>query len=100
MFSISRTTNPFSGNPIELTLEQTVNTDAASQGTGTGSMTNSISARQRWAESHFSRTTIISYLNEDLNLMKKEDITESLKASNINKYKLAVKEIKSMTESI
>ena len=33
----------------------------------------------------FSRTTIISYLNEDLNLTKKEDITESLKASNTNK---------------
>ena len=57
-------------------------------------MNNSISGRQRWAESHFLRATIISYLNEDLNLTKKEDITESLKALNICSDNLAVKEIK------
>ena len=45
------------------------------------------------------RTIVISYLYEDLNLTKKEDITESLKASNINKDNLAVKEIKSMIEN-
>ena len=47
MFSINRTTKPFSGNLIDLTLEQTVNADAASQRNGIASMTNSISARQR-----------------------------------------------------
>ena len=73
--------------------------DAASQRTGIASMTNSISARQRWAKSHFLRTTIISYLNEGLNLTEKEDITEGLKASNINKNNLVVKEIKSMIEN-
>ena len=83
MFSINRTTKPFSRNPIDLALEQRVNDDAASQRTGIAFITNSILARQRWAESHFLRTTIISYLNEDLNLTEKEDITESLKASNI-----------------
>ena len=46
MFSINRTTKPFSGNPINLRLEQTVSADAASQRTGIASMTNSISARQ------------------------------------------------------
>ena len=45
------------------------------------------------------RTIVISYLYEDLNLTKKEDITESLKASNINKDNLAVKEAKSMIEN-
>ena len=45
------------------------------------------------------RTIVISYLYEDLNLTKKEDITESLEASNISKYNLAVKEIKSMIEN-
>ena len=62
-------------------------------------MINSIPARQHWAEAHFLRATVISYLYEDLNLTKKEDITESLKASNINKDNLAVKEIKSMIEN-
>ena len=32
---------------------------AASQRAGVASIANSISARQRWAESHFLRTTII-----------------------------------------
>ena len=45
------------------------------------------------------RTAVTSYLYEDLNLTKKEAITESLKASNINKDNLAVKEIKSMIEN-
>ena len=31
MFSIHRTKKPFSGNPIDWTLEQTINTNAASQ---------------------------------------------------------------------
>ena len=57
MSSINRTTKPFSKNPIALTLEQTVSADTASQRTGNASMTNSISAGQRWAEyHHFLRT--------------------------------------------
>ena len=59
MFSINRTMKTSSGNPIDLTLEQTVNADASSQRTGIASMTNSISAHQHWVESHFLRTTII-----------------------------------------
>ena len=59
MVSINRTKKVFSGNLIDLTIEQTVNTDAASQRAGVASIANSISARQRWAESHFLRTTII-----------------------------------------
>ena len=47
MFSINRTTKSFSGNPIDLTLEQTVNADAANQRTDIASMTNSILSRQR-----------------------------------------------------
>ena len=61
MSSINRTTKPFSKNPIALTLEQTVNADTASQRTGNASMTNSISAGQRWAEYHrFLRTRLKS----------------------------------------
>ena len=36
---------PFSGNPVGLTLEQTVSANAANQRTGIASITNSISAR-------------------------------------------------------
>ena len=83
MFSINRTTKPFSGKSIDLSPEQTVNTDAASERAGITSMANSILASQCCTESHFLRTTTISYLNEDLNLTRMEDITERLKAKNI-----------------
>ena len=46
-FGIKRTKKDFSRLPIDLTLEQTVNADAASQKTGISYFTNSISARQR-----------------------------------------------------
>ena len=45
MFRINRKTELFLGNSIDLTLEQTANSDAASQRTCIASMTNSISAR-------------------------------------------------------
>ena len=45
MFRINRKTELFSGNSIDLTLEQTANSDAASQRTCIALMTNSISAR-------------------------------------------------------
>ena len=41
MFSIKRTNKPFSGSPIDLTVEQTINKDAGSQRSGISSMTNS-----------------------------------------------------------
>ena len=59
-FGIKRTKKDFSRLPIDLTLEQTVNADAASQKTGFSYFTNSISARQRWADSYFVRMEIFS----------------------------------------
>ena len=46
-FGIKRTKKDFSMFSIDLLLEQTVNTDAASQKTGISYLTNSISERQR-----------------------------------------------------
>ena len=45
------TEKSFSGSPIDLTLEQTVNADAANEKKGIKSITNLIGARQHWAES-------------------------------------------------
>ena len=83
-FSLKRTTRSFSRLPIDLTLEQTVNTDAACQRKGILALTNSISARQRWAQSHFIRTSIISQLFQDLDLTIKEDVSQDLKSSQIS----------------
>ena len=69
-FSIRRTNNPFSRVPIDLTLEKTINADAACQRRGTVSLTNSISARQRWDQSHSIRTAVISHLFERVGLTK------------------------------
>ena len=57
-FGIKRTKKEFSRMPIDLTLEQTINADAASQRTGISSFTNSLAARQRWDEYNFSFTGI------------------------------------------
>ena len=57
--------------PVDLTSEPTINADAASQMTGIGAIKNSISDRQRWAESHYIRRSIMSHLFQELNLTKK-----------------------------
>ena len=80
-FGIKRTNNL----PVDLTLEQTINADAASQKVGITNLTNSISARQKWAASHYIRTEIISNLKDDLNLSTKDDINKELKESRIEK---------------
>lgn len=79
LFSIKRTNQIFSGIPIDLTFEQTINADAACQRKGISAMTNSISARQRWTKSYYIRTSVISDLFESLAIAKKEDVTKELK---------------------
>ena len=93
LFSVKRTNKPFSGSPIDLTLEQTINKDAASKRIGIAAMTNSISARQRWAESHFIRTSILSHVFQEAGMHKKEDVTHGLKKHAIRKDNKTVKDI-------
>ena len=85
-FGIKRTNKKFSRLPVDLTLEQTINADAASQKVGITNLTNSVSARQKWADSHYIRTEIISNLKDDLNLSSNDDISKELKQSRIEKY--------------
>lgn len=62
IFGIKRTEKPFSRQPVDLTLEQTINADAARKLTEIIHLTDSISARQRWARSHDIRSSIISHV--------------------------------------
>ena len=78
-FSLKRTSKAFSRIPIDLNLELTVNADAACQRSGIISLTNSISARQHWAQSHSIRTSILSKLFEELGMASEEVISEELK---------------------
>ena len=88
LFSTKRTSKAFSGSPIDLTLEQTINNDAASQRSGISSLTNSISARQRWAESHYLRMSIINDVLEEVGMKRKEDITFKLCPNSLKKIML------------
>lgn len=82
---IKRTDKSFSRQPTDLTLEQTINADAAKRLTGVLHFTNSISARQRWAKSHDIRSTIISYTYEVTGLQKRQDVTSDLESHRIKK---------------
>ena len=66
-------------------MEQTVNADAASQKTGISYFTNSISARQRWADSHFVRMEVLSEVLNKLDMTTKEDVSQDLKPNRIMK---------------
>ena len=54
-FSLKRTKKWFSRLPVGLTLEQTTNADVAGKRIGISAITNSISACQRWVQSHHIR---------------------------------------------
>ena len=86
--SIRRTKKDFSRPAVDLTLEQTINADAASRLTGITAFTNSVSARQRWAKTHFMRTEIITKLYEEIGLQKKEDVTSDLRTSNRKRHQI------------
>lgn len=68
-----------------MTLEQTINADAAGRLTGIVHLTDSISARQRWARSHDIRSTIITHVLEEIGIGKNQDISAELQLSNIKK---------------
>ncbi|CAH2102425.1 unnamed protein product [Euphydryas editha] len=70
-FGIKRTGKPFSRQPIDLTLEQTINADAARRLTGITHLTDSIAARQRWARSHEIPSTIVNHVLEEIGSNKK-----------------------------
>ena len=65
-FSVRRTNNEFSRIPIDLTLEQTINADAASRLTGYTSSTNNFNSRLRWSITKSSRAAM---LNEALSMV-------------------------------
>ena len=46
-------------------------------------LTNSISARQHWARSHDIRAIIITHVLEEIEIIKRQDISAELQLSNI-----------------
>ncbi|GFV03418.1 uncharacterized protein TNCV_596261 [Trichonephila clavipes] len=64
---IKRTEKPFPRIPIDLTLEQTINAEAARHLSGITYFTNSLAARQRWTKSHSIRASVISHVLDNIN---------------------------------
>ena len=86
--------------PIDLTLEQTINADAASQGTGISAFTNSLTARQSWSQSHSLRRSRVSSLLETLDLDKKEDVSVDVQNYKIKKNANTLKNILEEVEQV
>lgn len=82
---IKRTNKPFSKREVDFTVESTINADAAKRSTGIACMKNSISARQRWSKSHALRTEIISQVLTEVLMKKREEFTNDLRKSKVEK---------------
>lgn len=94
-FGVKRTNKSFSKQPIDLTLEQTVNADASKILSCVAHFTNSISARQRWAKSHDIRATILAHVLEKTGLRAYQDITHDLQQNEITKSSLRLQQFMS-----
>ncbi|GFY58280.1 uncharacterized protein TNIN_444071 [Trichonephila inaurata madagascariensis] len=85
-FGIKRTDKPFSRIPIDLTLEQTINAEAARRLSGIAHFTNSIAACQCWTKSHSIRAAIISHLLDVFRLKQLQDVSADLQPNRIKIY--------------
>ena len=97
LFFIHRTEKSLSGSPIDLTLEQIINANAANQNKGITSITNSIGARQLWAESHSLRMALLTQMFNNLGMNKKEDVSRDLKPYKIKSDNGSLNKILSIT---
>ena len=77
--SIRRTDKHFSRCPVDLTLEQTVNRDAASRQTGIAAFTDCIKARRIWTITHSRRGTVVKLLLDMTGLTNTADASQELK---------------------
>ena len=85
VFSVRRTPHQLSRCPVDLTLEQTVNADAASRQTCLVSATNNYCARLRWMLTKSSRAAFIGLVREMAGLTTKEDVTAELQPSRVRR---------------
>lgn len=81
--SIRRTRHTFSRSAVDITLEQTVNRDAASRQRGIAAFTQNASARKRWTVTRSFRGAIVSCLLEMAGITIVDDSVQELKPSRI-----------------
>ncbi|GFY39739.1 uncharacterized protein TNIN_91131 [Trichonephila inaurata madagascariensis] len=85
MFWNKKNYKPFSRIPIDLTLEQTINAEAARRLSGIAHFT-SIAASQRWTKSHSIRAAIISHVLDVCGLKQLQDVSADLQPNRIKIY--------------
>lgn len=81
-FGVKRTDKPFS----RISMEQTINADAAKRLSGIAHFTNSLAARQRWTKSHSIRAALISHVLDVCCLRYLQDVTVELQPNRIKIY--------------
>lgn len=79
-FSVKLTNKPFSKQPIDYTVETTINLDASKR---TRYLTNTASGRNRWTKSHALRTQIISHVMHEAFLEPHDEVTNDLSKNKI-----------------
>jgi hypothetical protein len=84
-FSTRRTNKSYSRCPIDLTLEQTVNRDAASSSTGITAFTNSESALRRWCINLTQRSMAVTEMKAMCDIQAGETPANQLKKSRIRR---------------
>ena len=82
--TIRRTSKSFSRAAVDLTLEQTVNADAASRKTGISAFQTD-STRTRWMITRSTRSAIVSTLLHQAGLRSPDDVVKELKPYRIQK---------------
>ena len=83
--SIRRTAKSFSRCAVDLTLEQTVNRDAASRQTGITAFTQSVGARKRWNITRPMRAAVVNSLKGMAGLTTREEVSQELKPNRIKR---------------
>ncbi len=76
--SIRHTSKSFSRSAIDLTLEQTINANAASRKTGIVAFNTSEDARPRWMLTQSVRSAVIANLYEMAGMKKIENFSSTL----------------------
>lgn len=82
--SVQRGQNSFSRSPVDLTVEQTVNCNAANKLRGVLYNTNNVSGRQKWAATHCGRVSLLNELYEFVGI-KGYPLDSKTKSKNFDK---------------
>ena len=95
--SICCTPKSFSSCAVDLTLEQTINKDAASRHTGISAFTQCVKARKRWTVTRSMRGAVVSCLLDMAAITTKDEIIQELK---LYRIKLDNSDLESLIQSL